>query len=53
MTSGRRPPDTQEADVLRQILDSIRRVRHGYVQVVLQDGKVMQIETMEKRRLGG
>ena len=34
-----------------EVLQAIRRVRHGYVQVIVQDGKAIQIDTMEKKRL--
>ncbi len=34
-----------------EIVDALKHVRHGYVQIVVQDGKVIQIETHEKKRL--
>jgi hypothetical protein len=40
----------QEREVLRQVLDAIRNVRFGSVQVIVQDGRVVQIDTTEKRR---
>jgi hypothetical protein len=42
-------PDNREQTVLSEVLQAIRRVRHGYVQVIVQDGKAMEIDTMEKR----
>ena len=42
---------TEERTALEEILSALRRVRHGYVQVIVQDGRVVQIDTMEKRRL--
>jgi hypothetical protein len=44
-------PDAREQAILEQVLHAIRRVRHGYVQVIVQDGKAVQIDTMEKHRL--
>jgi hypothetical protein len=44
-------PDNREQTVLSEVLQAIRRVRHGYVQVIVQDGKAIQIDTMEKKRL--
>ena len=44
-------PDAREQAILREVLEAIRRVTHGYVQVIVQDGKAIQIDTMEKRRL--
>jgi hypothetical protein len=46
-----RGPDNREQTVLSEVLQAIRRVRHGYVQVIVQDGKAIQIDTMEKKRL--
>jgi len=50
MNAGR-SPDSREEAVLREVLDAIRRVQHGYVQVIVQDGRAIQIDTMEKKRL--
>ena len=36
--------------VLAQVLVAIRGVRHGSVQLFVQDGRVVQIDTLEKRR---
>jgi len=43
-------PD-REREVLEEILRAIRRVRHGYVQIIVQDARVVQIDTLEKKRL--
>lgn len=40
-----------EKRVLLAVLTAMRRVRHGYVQVVLHDGRVVQIDRLEKERL--
>jgi len=44
-------PNSDEQTVLREVLQAIRRVKHGYVQVIVQDGRVIQIDTTEKKRL--
>lgn len=44
-------PDSWEQTILSEVLQAIRRVRHGYVQVIVQDGRVIQIDTMEKKRI--
>ncbi|HVA91881.1 MAG TPA: YezD family protein [Chloroflexota bacterium] len=40
-----------EERVVRAVLEALRRIRHGSVQVVVQDGTVVQIDTVEKTRL--
>lgn len=40
-----------QPDVLDRISQAIRGVRFGSVEVVIQDGKVIQIERKEKFRL--
>ncbi len=47
--SDRVSPD--ELDVLLRVRDSLRAIRFGTVLIVVQDGKVVQIETAEKIRL--
>ena len=44
-------PDNREQTVLSEVFQAIRRERHGYVQVIVQDGKAIQIDTVEKKRL--
>ena len=44
-------PRPDEAEVLELILQAIREIRYGSVQIVIQDSKVVQIEKLEKRRL--
>lgn len=41
----------RERQVLQEVLQAIRSVRHGYVQITLQDARVVQIDTLEKKRL--
>lgn len=40
-----------ELDVLLRVAEVLRKVRFGSVLVVVQDGKVVQIEMAEKIRL--
>jgi hypothetical protein len=49
----RRPlgASAEELDVLRRVAELLRSIRHGNVVIVVQDGKVVQIETSEKFRL--
>lgn len=41
----------EEPEVLRRIVDAIRSVRYGQVQIIIQDSRVVQIDTTEKVRL--
>ena len=45
------PPTTHEQAVLAEVLHALHSVRYGYVQVTLQDARVVQIDTLEKKRL--
>ncbi|MFA7249842.1 MAG: YezD family protein [Dehalococcoidia bacterium] len=40
-----------EQVVLAEVLKALRTVRYGYVQITLQDSRVVQIDTLEKKRL--
>ncbi|MDI6762630.1 MAG: YezD family protein [Thermodesulfobacteriota bacterium] len=40
-----------EEELLSQILKAIRSIRYGYVQIIVQDSKVVQIDKTEKIRL--
>lgn len=44
-------PTHQEAAILAEILHAVRRIRHGQVQIHIQDGRVVQIDQTEKLRL--
>ncbi|HEX8100674.1 MAG TPA: YezD family protein [Actinomycetota bacterium] len=41
----------EEQDVIVQVVDILRRIQFGTVVIVVQDGKVVQIEMAEKFRL--
>lgn len=45
------PPSEAERAVIAEVLRSMRRVRHGSIQLIVQDGRVIQVDTTEKRRL--
>jgi hypothetical protein len=49
--SAAEPPGEAERPVLTEVLAAIRRVRHGSVEITIQDGRVVQINTTEKKRL--
>lgn len=40
-----------EAHVLKEIINAIESIKYGYVQIIIQDSKVVQIDKMEKIRL--
>lgn len=44
-------PTAQEQHVLTEVLKAIRSVKYGYIQITLQDPSVVQIDTLEKKRL--
>ena len=46
-------PSDAERKVLAEVLRAIRSVRFGSVQIRLQDARVVQIETTEKKRFDG
>ncbi len=40
-----------ERKALLQILQALRSIRYGSVQIIVQDGKIVQIDKLEKIRL--
>ncbi len=40
-----------EERVVRAVVLALRRLRHGSVQIVVQDCRVVQIDTLEKLRI--
>jgi hypothetical protein len=42
---------TDETKLVEEILKAVRTVSYGHVQIVIQDSRVVQIETLEKKRL--
>lgn len=45
------PPTREEKAALLEVLRAIRQIHHGYIQVIIQDSKVVQIDRTEKTRL--
>jgi len=43
--------DSQRQQELRQVQDALRGLRFGAVNIIVQDGVVVQIDRTEKRRL--
>lgn len=43
-------PFGSDEGILQRVLDAIRNLRYGSVEVVVHDGKVVQIERREKLR---
>ena len=41
----------EEAEVLGKVLDALRQIKFGYVQITIQDNRVVQIDRTEKQRL--
>ena len=41
----------EDPEVLRRIVDAIRSIQYGQVQIIIQDSRVVQIDTTEKVRL--
>ena len=41
----------EEERIVQAMLSAIRRIRYGSVQIVVQDGRAVQIDTVEKTRL--
>jgi hypothetical protein len=41
----------EDDTVLNEIIDAIRGIQFGQVQIIIQDGRVVQIDRTEKRRL--
>ncbi|MDP2727213.1 MAG: YezD family protein [Dehalococcoidia bacterium] len=40
----------EEEAVFREVLKALRQIKHGYIQIVVQDSKVIQIDKTEKVR---
>ena len=46
-----RPSPPEEQQVLAKVAEIVRKINYGTVVLVIQDGKVVQIEMAEKFRL--
>jgi hypothetical protein len=45
-------PSESEKKILAQVLQAIRQISYGSVQLTIQDSRVVQIDRTEKLRLG-
>ncbi|OIQ54693.1 YezD family protein [Neomoorella thermoacetica] len=43
---------TREQRVLEEVLKALRQVRYGSITIIIQDGRIVQIDYTEKVRLG-
>ena len=41
-------PDEQQ--MVAMLVRALRRIRHGSIQIVVQDSRVVQVDTLEKHR---
>ena len=46
------PTHVANPDIGTTVLDAIKGIRYGSVEIVIHDGKVVQIERKEKVRIG-
>ncbi|MBX6377666.1 MAG: YezD family protein [Clostridia bacterium] len=44
------PLSDEERDVVMEVLKALRGLSFGYVQIVIQDSRVVQIDRTEKKR---
>jgi hypothetical protein len=51
VTPLRQSPPPDHTELLQQILEAIKSVRYGQVQLIIQDSRVVQIDTTTKLRL--
>ncbi len=42
----------QDRVLMLQVLEAIKGIKYGYVQITIQDSKVVQIDRTEKVRIG-
>lgn len=45
------PGRPEDREVMLRVLEAIRSIRYGQVQIIIQDSRVVQIDTTEKVRL--
>lgn len=45
-------PAKYRAEALGMVTEALARLRYGTIQLTVHDGKVLQIDVTEKRRLG-
>ena len=47
-----RAGDAESATPIQAIVDALRGLRFGSVTVIVQDGVIVQVERLEKKRIG-
>jgi hypothetical protein len=48
---ARSPDLSEDGEIARRIIEAIRSVRFGHVQIIIQDSRIVQIDKTEKVRL--
>ena len=43
----------EEEEILVKVLEALRQVNFGYIQLTIQDGRVIQLDRTEKQRFSG
>ncbi len=49
--SSNTPPKPASTLPVKDIQEAVEKIRFGTVQLIIQDGRIVQIDTTEKRRL--
>jgi hypothetical protein len=47
------PLSQEEEEILGKVLEAVRQIKFGYIQITIQDGRVVQIDRTEKQRFTG
>lgn len=50
MIGEHHPLSKEEEWLFREVLKALRQIKHGYIQLVVQDSRVVQIDKTEKVR---
>lgn len=57
MRTDNKPVPSRIADSLAEplaaVAEALSRIRYGAIQLTVHDGKVMQVDVTERRRIGG
>ena len=43
----------EEEEILVKVLEALRQINFGYIQLTVQDGRVVQLDRTEKQRFSG
>ena len=54
-TSAAKPAglSPEEEEILASVLEAVRQIKFGFIQITNQDGRVVQIDRTEKQRFTG